>query len=140
MRRTLLKIVAVVLSAVLAAPSVAVASPRKSSPEAIHSKILKRGVGSWVCVEEANGIVLLGRISNIDVVSFGIQLENYPEITVVNYSDVVRVRSMGITGKGAIALIGGAAAAAVITALVMHHEYEQNKPTMPTNPSLPSLP
>lgn len=140
MKHALLRAIALVLIFLLAAPRLAVAAPKKPSAEAIHAKILKRGVGSWVCVEEANGIVLLGRITNIDVVSFGMQLENYPEITMVNYSDVVRVRNLGISSKGAIVLIGVTVGAAIVTGLIMHHEYEQNKPTLPPNPGVPSFP
>lgn len=137
---SLSKTTAVVLIAALAAPSITFASPKKSDPQAIHAKILKRGVGAWVCVEEANGIVLLGRITNIDVVSFGMQLENYPEITMVNYADVVRLRNLGLSSKGTIILIGVTVGSAIVTALVMRHEFDKNKVTLPPNPGQPVFP
>jgi hypothetical protein len=135
-----MKSMAVVLMCMLAAPSVSFAAPKRSDPQAVHSKILKRGVGSWVCVEEANGIVLLGRVTNIDVTSFGMQLENYPEVTMVNYADVVRVRNLGLSAKGTVILIGVTVGAAIATGLIMHHEFEKNKPTLPQNPGMPVFP
>jgi hypothetical protein len=136
----LLKSIAVVLIFALATPSIAFASPKPRSPQEIHAKILKRGVGAWVCVEEANGLLLAGRVANIDVVSFGMQLENYPEVTTVNYADVVRLRNLGLSAKGAVILIGVTVGAAIATGLIMHHEYEQNKATFPTNPTVPARP
>jgi hypothetical protein len=136
----LFKSIAVVLIFALATPSIACASPKPRSPQEIHAKILKRGVGAWVCVEEANGLLLAGRVTNIDVVSFGMQLQNYPEVTMVNYADVVRLRNLGLSGKGAVILIGVFVGSAIATGLIMHHEYEQNKPTLPSNPGTPTFP
>jgi hypothetical protein len=136
----LLKSIAVVLIFMLAAPSIASASPKPRSPQEIHAKILKRGIGNWVCVEEGNGILLMGRVTNIDVESFGMQLDNYPEVTMVNYRDVVRVRNLGLSSKGVVILVGVTVGAAIATALIMHHEFEKNKPTFPTNPGMPTFP
>jgi hypothetical protein len=135
-----LRSMALALICLLAAPSVSWAAPKRPNPEAIHVKIVKRGIGNWACVEEANGIVLLGRITTIDEQAFGMQLENYPEITMINYSDVVRVRNLGLSGKGAAILAGVTVGAAVITGLVMYHAYESNKPKLPTNPGTPTFP
>jgi len=136
----LFKSLAVVLIFALGTPPIAFASPKPRSPQEIHAKILKRGLVNWVCIEEANGLLLVGRITNIDVVSFGMQLENYPEVTMVNYADVVRLRNAGLSAKGAVILIGVTVGAAIATGLIMHHAYEQNKLSLPPNPGTPSFP
>ena len=82
-------------------------------------------------MDETNGITLVGKITGIGDQSFGMQLHNYPEITDVRYAEVVRVRGVGLTGKGAFALIGATVGSAVAAGLIMHHEFEANKPTLP---------
>jgi hypothetical protein len=123
----------------LLAPSVAVAAPKPLDPETVHAKIAKRGVGNWIYVEERNGVALVGRITSIDDQSFGLQLHNYPEITPVLYSDVIQVRT-GLSRTGVSVLIGATVGAAIITGVVLHHEYEANKPQLPTMPSSPLFP
>lgn len=136
----LLKSIAVVLVCAMMAPPESLAAPRKSNPEAIHAKVVKRGIGNWVCIEEANGILLTGRIATIEEQAFGMQLENYPEITMIRYTDVVRLRSLGGSGKTMGIWIGVSTAAFVAVALIMHHEFEKNKPTLPTVPTPPVFP
>jgi hypothetical protein len=121
----------------LLAPSVVLAKPLTA--EKAREKIVKRGVGTWLCVEERNGLLLIGRIASIDQDEFGIQLENYPEITPVYYSDVTRLH-FGLSGKGLAVLIAAPIAAGVITALVMHHEFETHSPQLPAQPSQPLFP
>ncbi len=118
-------------------PAFAAAKPGPRTPPTIRDQILKHGVGAWVCVEEKNGLLLAGRITGLDEDSFGMQLHNYPEVTVVFYSDVVRVRQIGISGKTAAILVGATVAVGVVMALIAHHEFEQNKAKMPTLPTLP---
>jgi len=128
----------IALLCALLMPSFAMAAPQPVNPETIHLKIVRRGVGSWICVEEKNGIALVGRITFIDDHGFGLQLNNYPEITTFAYGDVNRLRT-GLGTKGAVILIAGTAGAAVATGLIMHHEFEENKPQLPTLPPSPVL-
>lgn len=135
-----LRSTALALSLSLLAPSLTYASPKPVNPETIHDKIVKKGIGGWVCVEEANGIVLLGRITTIEEQAFGLQLQNYPEITVVKYADVVRLRNAGPSGKTVAILAGAAAGVAIVTAVLMHNAFENNKPTLPSEPPPPTFP
>jgi hypothetical protein len=125
-----------VLVCALLAPSVATAKPLDAVT--VHDKIAKRGVGTWVCIDERNGVALIGRITSIDTDSFGMQLQNYPDITPVMYADVTRIR-FGISRGGMWAIIGVTVGSALIAGLVMHHEYEANKPQL-TSPSTPAFP
>lgn len=123
----------------LLAPSIVVAAPKPMGPETAHARVAKRGVGNWIYVEERNGVALVGRITSIDDQSFGLQLHNYPEITPVMYSDVIGLRT-GLSRTGAFVLIGATVGAAIITGVVLHHEYEANKPQLPTTPTSPLFP
>ena len=137
LRRMLWKCVSVVSICALLMPSKAIAKPLTA--DTVHARIVKRGLGAWACIEERNGILLIGRIVSIDTDSFGMQLENYPDITPVSYGDVTRLR-FGLSGKGIAIIIGAGVAAAVISAVVMHHEFEANKPQLPTPPTTPPFP
>jgi hypothetical protein len=119
--------------------SVAQASPKILDAETVRNKIVKRGVGNWACVEERSGLALCGRITSIDDNSFGLQLHNYPEVTDVMYGEVIQLH-LGLSGKGIALIIGGTVAVGLTAGLVMHHEYEVNKPTLPTTPGLPAFP
>lgn len=121
----------------LLAPPAAMAKPLDAAT--VHDKIAKRGVGTWICVEERNGVALIGRITSIDADSFGMQLQNYPEVTPVMYADVTRIR-FGISRGGMWAIIGATVGAAVIAGVVLHHEYESNKAQLPTTPTNPAFP
>ena len=57
LRRTLFRCVALILICSLSLPSMAFAAPKPLTPEAVHKRILKRGVGNWVYIEEKNGDV-----------------------------------------------------------------------------------
>ena len=113
-------------------------APKKINPETIHDKIVKRGIGNWVCVEMNDGVLLTGRVANIDLQAFGLQVDNYGNVRMVPYADVVRLRNMTLSGKGMAWLIGGSVAATVAIALVAHHQFEQNKATLPTTPNPPT--
>lgn len=112
-------------------PAIGYAAPKAKNPATIQDKIVKLGVGRWVCVDETNGLTLVGRITGIGDQSFGMQLHNYPEITDVRYADVVRVRNVGVTGKGALIMIGSFVGAGVAGGLILHHEYEVHKNDVP---------
>jgi hypothetical protein len=128
---------ALALALLLLLPPAASAKPLDAA--AVRDRIAKRGVGTWLCIEERSGIELIGRVTSIDQDSFGMQLQNYPDVTPVNYNDVTRIR-FGPSRGAAFAIIGVAVGSAVIAAVVMHHEFEANKPQLPTTPSTPVFP
>lgn len=136
--QALSKGVAVVLVSSLLGTSAAYAKP--VNPETIHRKIVQRGIGSWVCVEEANGILLVGRVTDVGEQSFGMQLDNYPEVTRVRYVDVVKLRNAGLSNKGFAILTAAGIGGAVAIALIAHHEMNNMKNNQPTLPSMPGYP
>jgi hypothetical protein len=121
----------------LLAPSMAIAKPL--TPETVHARILKRGVGYWVGVQLQNGVEISGRVISIDQQSFGMQLYNDPEITTVLYADVIDLR-MGITRKGFWIMTAAGFAAVAAMAAVSIHEMNKNKLQMPTMPTQPVFP
>ena len=134
---TLARCVAMLLVCALLAPSIASAKPL--TPETVHTRILKRGVGYWACVQLQNGVEFCGRVISIEQHSFGLQLYNDPEITPVLYSDVVDL-SQGITRKGFWIFTGASFAAMAAMAAVSIHEMNKNKLQMPTMPTKPVFP
>jgi len=136
-KNLLWKCVSILSIFALMMPAPAVAKPLDA--DSARSKIVKRGVGAWVCVEERSGILLIGRIASINTDGFGLQLENYPEVTPVSYADVTRLR-FGLSGKGIGIIVGAGVAVAVISAVVMHHEFEANKAQLPSTPTMPPFP
>lgn len=134
--------IAVALVCALLGSSAAYAKP--VNPETIHRKIVQRGIGSWVCVEESNGVLLLGRITSVDEQSFDMQLDNYPDdLATVRYDQVVKLHNYGWSNKAMIwwtvAGVGGVAA----FALIAHHEmnnFKNNEPTLPAMPPYPGYP
>jgi hypothetical protein len=110
----------------LLAPTIAYASPKPLDPATARARIAKRGVGSWICIEEVNGVALVGRVVNIDEASVGLQLANYPEVTPVLYTDIARVRT-GLS-KGAFwTILGVGVGAVAVSAIVGFHEVHQNQ-------------
>jgi hypothetical protein len=136
-KNLLWKCVSIVSACTLMMPAPAIAKPL--SADQAREKIVKRGVGAWVCVEERSGILLIGRIASVDADRFGLQLQNYPDITPVSYADVTKLR-FGLSGKGIGIIVGAGVAVAVISALVAHHEFEENKAQFPTAPPSPPFP
>lgn len=132
--------VAAALICALLAPPPVFAAPKPVNPETIHRKIVTKGIGGWVCIEEANGILLVGRITSVQEQEFGMQLENYPQVTMIKYADVVRLRTIGLGGKGVAILMGVTVGAAVVTGVLMHNAYENSKPTLPAQPPSPVFP
>ncbi len=136
--RTLSRSAAMLLVCSLVAVSAPIALAKPLTPETVHARILKRGLGNWVGVELLNGTAIVGRIVSVDEESFGLQLHNDPGITPVRYSDVVGLQ-MGIS-RGAfwgilIAGIGGTAAMAAIGFSQMHQHAQM--PTLPSQPVFP---
>lgn len=135
----LAKPVAIALIYAVAAPA-AHAGPASVNPETIHRKIVQRGTGKWVSIDLTNGTAVVGRIASLEEQSFGLQLDNYPEVTTIAYSNVLRVRSVGIGGKGLAIAIGAGVAGSVAIAVIATHEmntFKNNQPTIPTLPTLP---
>jgi hypothetical protein len=129
-----LRVTSLALAGALLWPAMASAKSKPLDPVTVHDRIAKRGVGSWICVEEANGIALVGRVVAINDDSVGLQLQNYPDITPVLYTDIVGLR-MGLSKKGFFTLLGvGLGASAAIAAVGFHemNEMRAQQPTLPT--------
>lgn len=138
----LYRVIGMLLICALLAPTIAEAAPKPLTPEVVHARLLKRGVGCWAGVELQNGTAFGGRIVSIDDQSFSMQLHNDPEVTAVFYSDVVDLH-LGLSRGGFWALTAIGIGGAVVFALVAHHEYENFKngePTLPTQPMSPVFP
>jgi len=127
--------IATLLVCALVSPAIADAKPKPLDPVTVHDRIAKRGVGSWICVDEANGIALVGRVVSIGDQSVGLQLQNYPEVTPVLYTDIVGLR-MGISKKAFFTVLGVGLGASVILAVVGIHEVNANRAKTPTLPPL----
>lgn len=136
--RTFSKCVGMLLICALVAPSTAFAAPRGLTPEKVHARIVKRGLGNWVAVEVSSGAAFGGRIVNIEDESFGLQLHNDPGITQVQYSDVVDIRT-GISNAGFWTILGVGVGGMIALGVVAHHEMSQ-MPKLPTFPNQPILP
>ena len=135
--RTLTRCIGMLLVCAVLLPSIASAKPL--TPEAVHARLLKRGVGYWVGVQLQNGVEFSGRLVSIDEQSFGLQLYNDPEITPVFYSDVVDLR-MGITRKGFWIIAASGIGAMVAISVVSIHEMNKNKLQLPTTSTTPLFP
>jgi hypothetical protein len=122
----------------LLAVSAPVAQAKPLTADAVHARILKRGIGNWVGVELQNGTAFAGRIVSADDQSFGLQLHNDPAITPVEYSDVVRLHTGISNGAFWAFLIVGLGGAAAMAAIGVHelHKNEQ-MPIAPTQPVFP---
>jgi hypothetical protein len=134
LKRPSLRCASVLLVCSLLAPALANAAPKPLDPATVHARILKRGIGNWICIQEVNGIALVGRIVSVDTQSVGMQLENYPEITPVAYTDIVGLRT-GPPRAFVWTMIGVGVGGSIAMALVAHSAFEHNKPPMPTLPA-----
>jgi len=125
-----------VCALLVASSPVALAKPL--TPQTVHARILKRGVGNWVGVELQNGTAFVGRIVSVDAESFGLQLHNDPAITPVRYSDVVGLRTGISNGAFWGITIAGICGVAAMAAIGIHevHQHAQ-MPTLPTQPVFP---
>ncbi len=131
-----LRVTSLALACALLAPGVASAKTKPLDPATVQARILKRGIGNWICVEEVNGIALVGRIVSINEDSVGLQLQNYPEVTPVLYSNIVDLRT-GLSEKGFWTITGIGVGAGVAIAAISIHEFNENKPKIPTTDTQP---
>jgi hypothetical protein len=129
-------IAALSITAVLT-PTLANASPKPLDPGTVHVRVLKRGIGNFIALQQQDGIQLFGRILAIGDQSFTLQLHNDPQTTEVFYTDVAYFRT-GFSGGQKALLFGGLAATAGfgIWGFVHIHNLE-NKPLQP--PPTPAL-
>lgn len=139
--RNLSRCVAALLVCALLVASAPVAEAKPLTPDKVHERILKRGIGNWVGVELQNGTAFVGRIVSADDESFGLQLHNDPAITPVRYADVVELHT-GISRGGFWAItIAGIAGVAIMAAVGIHEVNEHSQmPTLPTQPAQPGFP
>ncbi|MFC5863723.1 hypothetical protein ACFPT7_15555 [Acidicapsa dinghuensis] len=107
-------LVAATLTVLFITPTSSIASPKPLDPVTVHKRILKRGEGNWIAVQENNGVDLFGRIITIGDRSFTLQLHNDPQTTEIYYSDVAYLRTGFTTGQK-IFMIGGIAAVAGVS-------------------------
>ena len=120
------RLTSLLLMCALLAPAVAHASPNAPDPAKVRARIAKHGVGSWIWIEEVNGVALYGRIVNIDPASVGLQLANYPEVTPVLYTDIARVR-VGPSKAAFWTILCVGAGAVAVSAIVGFHEVHKNQ-------------
>jgi hypothetical protein len=121
-------------------PPGAYAKAKPLTAATVHARILKRGIGNPVGVEESNGVELIGRIIAVNPDSFTLQLFNDPDPVTVNNADVVDLKtgpSRGfwiVTAVGIGAVVGGA----IWGAVAMHNfQQEHQLPNMPAQQPLP---
>jgi len=115
-----------------------IAAARPLTPLAVHTRILKRGLGNWVGVELQNGTAFTGRIVSVGDESFGLQLHNDPAITPVQYGEVVNLHTgipRGVFWGTTAAGVGGV----IVMAIVAHHEMSKMS-TLPSQPAQPIFP
>src|SRR5882762_8335697 len=119
-----------IISAMLT-PTIASANPKPLDPGTVHVKILKRGVGNFIAIQEVNGVQIWGRILEIGDRSVILQLHNDPQTTEVFYTEIAYLRTGFTTGQKIFMLAGiGAVAGASIYGFVHVHNLE-NKPLTP---------
>jgi hypothetical protein len=139
--RTFSRCMATLLVCALVTASVPAYAGKALTPETVHARILKRGIGNWVGVELQNGTAIVGRIVSADDESFGLQLHNDPAVTPVSYRDVVGLHT-GISNGAFVSLmvvgIAGVATAAAIGFYEVHKHSQM--PTLPGEPAGPVFP
>jgi len=132
---------AMLLVCALVTASVPAYAGKPLTPEKVHERILKRGIGNWVGVELQNGTAFAGRIVSADEESFGLQLHNDPAITPVRYSDVVGLHTGISNGAFLGVLIAGITGVATMAAVGFYEVHKHSQmPTLPTLPAEPSGP
>jgi len=135
--RTISKCVGMLLICALLTPSMAIAAPKPLTPETVHARLLKAGLGNWAAVQLQNGT----EFGSIDDQTFSLQLHNDPEVTAVFYSDVVQLNA-GISHRAFWTLVGVGFAGVGTMAAVGFYEVNKHSqlPTLPTLPSQPTFP
>jgi hypothetical protein len=129
---------ALLLVCALLAPSVAYARPKPLTPEVVHARLLKRGVGNWVGVQVLSGAAFAGRLVSIDDTSFGLQLHNDPAITPVQYSDVTYLQTGLTNGQKTFFIALPVAFGGLALGLVL--SMRRSQPALPTVPNPPVFP
>jgi hypothetical protein len=109
------------------------------TPDSVHQRLLKRGLGNWVGVELQNGVAFSGRVISIDEDSFGMQMYGDSEVTPVAYDDVVYLQQ-GPSMKAFWIFMGAGIGSMAAISAVAIHEMNNNKPQMPTLPAQPVYP
>lgn len=92
MSSSISKLICMVLIIALAAPPLAQASPKPLTPEQIHLRIVKLGMGSWVGIRLQNGTAFSGRIVSYDNQGFSLLKYGETEATKVAYADVYEIQ------------------------------------------------
>ena len=124
-----------VISAILT-PTITLANPKPLDPGTVHVKILKRGIGNYIAIQEFNGVQIWGRILEIGDHSVILQLHNDPQTTEVFYTDIAYLRTGFTTGQKIFAVVGiGAVAGSAIYGFVHIHNLE-SKPLVPPTPAV----
>ena len=139
MRSNIRKLYQVIASLVISAmltPTIALANPKPLDPGTVHVKILKRGIGNFIAIQEVNGVQIWGRILEIGDHSVILQLHNDPQTTEVFYTDIAYLRTGFTTGQKIFMFAGiGAVAGSAIYGFVHIHNLE-NKPLVPPTPTV----
>ena len=132
--RKLYQFVASLVISAMLTPTIALANPKPLDPGTVHVKILKRGIGNFIAIQEVNGVQIWGRILEIGDHSVILQLHNDPQTTEVFYTDIAYLRTGFTTGQKIFMFAGiGAVAATSIYGFVHLHNLE-NKPLIPPTP------
>jgi hypothetical protein len=127
--------VSLVISAMLT-PAIASANPKPLDPGTVHVKILKRGVGNFIAIQEVNGVQIWGRILEIGDHSVILQLHNDPQTTEVFYTEIAYLRTGFTSGQKIFMIAGiGAVAGSAIYGFVHIHNLE-DKPLTPPTPAV----
>jgi hypothetical protein len=127
-------LVAATLTALFVIPTSAFAQPKPLDPVTVHKRVLKRGEGNWIAVEEFNGVDLFGKIIDIGDQSFKLQLHNDPQTTEIRYSDVAYLRTGFTTGQK-IFMIGGIAAVAGVSIWGFVHVHNLENKQLSSQPT-----
>jgi hypothetical protein len=119
-------------------PPGAYAKAKPLDAATVHARILKRGIGNPVGVEQSNGVELVGRIIAVNMDSFTLQLFNDPQPVTINYADVIDLRTGASRGFWIVMAVGiGAAVGVGIWGAVQMHNFQQDHqlPTVPSSPN-----
>jgi small nuclear ribonucleoprotein (snRNP)-like protein len=71
----------------------ALAAPKPLTPEQIHLRIVKLGMGCWVGIRLQNGTAFSGRIVSYDNQGFSLQKYGETEATKITYIDVFEIQT-----------------------------------------------
>jgi small nuclear ribonucleoprotein (snRNP)-like protein len=77
----------------LVAPTLAIAAPKALTPQAVHVRIVKLGVGNWTGVRLQTGVAFSGKVVSIDEKGFALLQYGYQEPTPVAYGNVFSIET-----------------------------------------------